>query len=53
MYIFPSHLVILFTYTHIIWLYIDFNIIIKSSHLLHSYQLTNLKKRVNKDFIKT
>ena len=53
MYILSSHLIILFIYTYIIWLYIDFNIIIKLFHLFHSYQLTNSKKRVNKGFIKT
>ena len=35
------------------WLYAGFDIIIKSSHLFHSYQLTNSKKRVDKNFIKT
>ena len=34
------------------WLYINFNIIIKLFHSFHSYQLTNSKKRVDKDFIK-
>ena len=53
MYIFPSHLIVLFIYTHMTWFYVDFNIIIKSSHSFHSYQLTNLKKRVDRDFIKT
>ena len=53
MYIFPSHLIILFTYTYMTWFYVDFDIIIKSSHSLYSYQLTNSKKRVDRNFIKT
>ena len=35
------------------WFYADFDIIIKSPHSFHSYQLTNSKKRADRDFIKT
>ena len=52
MYILSSHLIVLFIYIYITWFYVDFNITIKLFHLFHSYQLTNLKKRANKDFIK-
>ena len=35
------------------WLYAGSDIIIKSLHLFHSYQLINSKKRADRGFIKT
>ena len=44
MYIFSSHLIVLFIYIYITWFYVDFNIIIKLSHT----HFIRINKRIQK-----